>query len=148
MNKEDIQILINELEAYRILDGRPFDFGTGLIENDSSFGSEDVYYRMDIQSLEELLLDYKVVNTKKKKVRLNRYARKKIRNRRLNRLNRTKTITVSYSDDKRRLIHYYESGRRGHAKWRSRKVVRKSSDFSTKKSNSYRKLYDYWNDIW
>jgi len=55
VTKEDYILKLAEIKAYRELDGQDFDFGTGIIINDMSFGSEDAYYEMDLQSLEEAI---------------------------------------------------------------------------------------------
>jgi hypothetical protein len=76
---DDLYGLLIELDAYRRLSGQSFDFGTGMISDDSII-SEDVYYKMQQQELEELLYDKinYIPRKKKKKNRLNKYERKKI----------------------------------------------------------------------
>lgn len=44
---------LEEIKAYRDLDGEPFDFGEGLIYPSNTLGSEDAYYEMDLQAYEE-----------------------------------------------------------------------------------------------
>lgn len=53
--REELEILYAELNAYASLDGRDFNFGTGLIKNEMSYGSEDAYYKMYLEDLEYLI---------------------------------------------------------------------------------------------
>jgi len=46
----------NELEAYRDLSGQSFDFGNGLITDDST-ESEDVYWKRDQENIENAIYD-------------------------------------------------------------------------------------------
>lgn len=49
---------LQEVKAYRELDGKPFDFGEGLIYPSNAMGSEDAYYEMTLQD-EEADREYK-----------------------------------------------------------------------------------------
>lgn len=64
----------NELEAYRILQKEPFDFGTGLITNDDS-QSEDIYWKMEQWTIDNYINvledDYYNINKKKEGIRKN-----------------------------------------------------------------------------
>lgn len=53
--KQDHIDKLNEIKTWRELDGESFDFGSGEIPNEMLLGSEDSYYEMDIQSLEETI---------------------------------------------------------------------------------------------
>lgn len=68
--------LLNEIKAYRELEGMPFDFGSGLVTDDSPC-SENTYYKMDIESLEDAIEYLKDKKSEPKKTeRLNRHYRK------------------------------------------------------------------------
>jgi hypothetical protein len=147
--KKDYEILQQEIEAYRTLDGQSFKFGNELIVNDDEYGygSEDGYLGIDAQNLREKL-DYwhedkiikKVKNNNKQ--RLNKYERKKIDQQRLKRLS-NHWWTVYYKEDENRYIKIYYSGRRKYAKYCSNRKVRNSNDFPLR-GNGYRKVFDYW----
>lgn len=81
--KEDYEILQQEIETYRTLDGLSFQFGNELIINDGEFGygSEDGYLGMVAQDLREKLEYWgedRVIKKKKNKPRLNKYERRKL----------------------------------------------------------------------
>lgn len=85
ISKQDYMDLMLEIEAYRNIDGENFDFGTGLIVNEMSYGSEDAYYEMDIQMLEDIIehweLDNIVTKSRKKPKTHKRHLRKRQNNR-------------------------------------------------------------------
>lgn len=56
--KQDLIDRREELTAYAILDGQSFDFGTGMITNSLSFGSEDFYLDHDLKMLEWLINEW------------------------------------------------------------------------------------------
>ena len=146
----NIQDIINdliELDAYRILSGQSFDFGTGIIKNDSKI-SEDVYYKMQQQELEELLFNknnYIPQNkNKQKKHRLNKYERKKITYKRLKKLHSISLYTCGAYEKNGRLTRFYLSGRKGYAKWCSDRKVRHGNKEFCLRGGGYRKVFDYW----
>jgi HD superfamily phosphohydrolase len=148
--KEDYEILQQEIEAYRTLDGQSFRFGNELIVNDDEFGygSEDGYLGIVAQDLREKLEYWhednpiqKVKNKSKK--RLNKYERRKIDQQKLKRLSELSWCTAYYCKDRQRYIKIYYSGRRKYAKYCSKRKVRNSNDFPLK-GNGYRKVFDYW----
>lgn len=67
VTKQDHIDKLVEIQAYRNLDGEPFDFGTGLLVNDGEFrlGSEDAYYEMDIQCLEDIIKNWDIDHNNK-----------------------------------------------------------------------------------
>jgi len=150
--KENINIEIEEFETYRNLDGDAFDFGNGLIKNDMSFGSEDVYYKITINSLKELLyeLENKHIKQKNKKPRVNRYKRKKITKYKLEKLYKKSWMQVYYSEKKQRYIKCYISNRKKYAKYCTNRKIRNgnSNNFKMLKSCSYRRVYDYWWNVY
>jgi len=149
--KEDYEILQQEIEAYRTLDGLSFQFGNELIINNGEFGygSEDGYLGMDAQNLCELLEYWDEDNPVKKKKnknnkRLNKYERKKLTQQKYKKLSQLKRWwTVYYNEDEDRYIKIYYSGRRKYAKYYSNKKVRNTNDFPLR-GNGYRKVFDYW----
>src|SRR5574344_1073491 len=134
--KEDYEILQQEIEAYRILDGLSFQFGNELIINDNEFGygSEDGYLGMVAQDLHNVLEYWHEDNSIKKiknknKKRLNKYERKKIDQQRLKRLSKLSWYTAYYYEDENRYIKIYYSRRRKYAKYCSNRKVRNTNDF-------------------
>lgn len=84
-DEQDYIDLLIEIEAYQNIDGEDFDFGNGLITNEMSYGSEDAYYEMDIQTLEDIIeyweSDNSVIKTRKKPKTHRKYLQKKQDNR-------------------------------------------------------------------
>jgi len=149
--KEDYEILQQEIEAYRTLDGLSFKFGNELIINDGEFGygSEDGYLGIVAQDLRELLEywdDDRTVNkikNKRNKPRLNKYERKKLTQQKYKNLSKLRWWTVYYNENEDRYIKIYYSGARKYAKYCSNRKVRNSNNFSLK-GGGYRKVFDYW----
>lgn len=132
----------DELEAYRTLSGRPFNFGNGLINDDSTF-SEDTYWKMDqwdIQRAIDNLLDNNVKRYRKKKHKLNHYKRKLIDKNKLIKLSKTSSWNIYFNEEKNRYIRCYYSGSKGFTKWCSDKAVRNRNDFPLKGAG-YRKVF-------
>jgi len=148
--KQDAINQLKEIEAYRNLEGLSFDFGNGLIQNDLSYGTEEAYWEMDIQDLEDLIeywdYDIKSQSKKKHRQRLNKHIRKMIGKRKLIKLSKTSSWTVYYNEEENRYIRCYYSGRKGFAKWCSKRAVRNRNDFSLKGAG-YRKCFDYWDTV-
>jgi hypothetical protein len=108
VTEQDYIDKLEEIRAYQSLDGKPFDFGTGLIINDGEFrlGSEDTYYEMSIADLESHLGcdDYWVEDgeynhyysyywkptwkTNKRRIRRHKYYRDQIGKRKIEKLNK------------------------------------------------------------
>jgi len=143
--KQDAINQLKEIEAYRSLEGSPFNFGNGLINNELSYGTEEAYWKYDSRTLEDLIeyWDWNKYKRKVKNNRLNHYARKIINKRKLIKLSKTSSWNIYYDEKENRYIRCYYSGRKGYAKWRSKRVVRKRNDFPLKGSG-YRKCFDYW----
>lgn len=87
--KEELYIDYNELEAYRDLNGEPFDFGDGEVKPECYCG-EDVYWKREQWEIESMLddLDYcmKAENNSRRTKRANSYKRKQIDKRKLQKL--------------------------------------------------------------
>lgn len=154
--KEELLLDLIEVRAYRELQSEPFDFGTGLIENDSKF-SEDAYYKMEENEILEKLRDLEEGKTKKNKQVNN----KKIKNKRKYYLDkkaekRMKKLheigvyqvyeAINEDTGEKYMDKFYLSGRKGFAKRQSNKKVRKSNNFPLK-GGGYRKVYDYWWEV-
>lgn len=143
---EEIYDTYRDIEAYRYLEGQPFNFGDGLIINESKV-SEDVYHKMELYRLKDLL-SYNNNDLKQhRKTRLNRYERKKITQKRLKKVADLYGYFIRFDEKKQIYTRRYISGVRGYAKWCSRRKIRNRYDFATYKSNSYRRLFDYWYTI-
>lgn len=144
--KQDYINQLNEIKAYRSLDGLDFDFGTGLIVNDSSYGSEDAYYEMDIQNLEDTTehWDEYIGKSKysKKKFRLHKYHKLEIDKRKL--ITLSKVSWVYTRNCNTHLKRCYIGRRTSYLKKYSNRIVRKSAYDMSVKGNVYRRLFDYW----
>ena len=153
----DIQLTLIELNAYRTLNGQSFDFGNGLIINDSKI-SEDVYWKIEQYDLEELIsgyfllmneedYTYRDLKKKKYKCRLNKYERKQIDNKKLNKLYEIGKYSCGVSEYKGHLARWYMSGRKKYAKKYSNSKVRKFKDFKLKCAG-YRRVFNYWINVY
>jgi hypothetical protein len=144
--KQDYINLLEEIESYRSLDGKDFDFGTGTIVNDMSYGSEDAYYEMDIQTLEEIIKWWEYDNKPKIKHKLrykpSRYYLKEKERKRLNYLSKVSWHLVIERDDFKQRC--YLGKRSAYLKKKSNKKVRKYNRGLPIKGNTYRKIFDYW----
>jgi len=148
--KEDAIARLVELEAYRRLEGVSFDFGTGLIKNELSFGTEEAYWKIEVLFLRDLIEDW-LENTKyppkvNHKRRLNRHARKRVGKRKILKLAKVADWAVGYNDGETRYRRFYISGSRKYAKWRTNHVVRNNTSFPLI-GNGYRKCFGYWDVI-
>lgn len=139
-----------EILAYRELENEYFDFGEGLMRASDGKDSEDAYYEIRTQWEEELQLEqeYCYLSHKPKserKARLNHYARKQICKIKLDRLyNEGSWWTVC--DKGTHKIRHYISPRAKHHKKYSNKKVRRTKNIGN--HGSYRKVYDYWWEVW
>ena len=139
----------DELETYRRLNGQSFDFGTGLITWDDP-KNEDIFLKMEQLDIENYMdnLENNHQNKFNQKIRkrLNKYSRKQIDKIKLKKLSKISWWNCYFNEKENRYIRCYLSGRKGYAKWCSKKAVRHRNDFSLK-GNGYRRVYDYWNCI-
>lgn len=145
---EELILDIIEINAYRDLENETFIFGSIELKNDGEYkmGSEEVYYEMELQYLEEALLalkENKFIVNRSKNIRLNRYERKKITQKRLKKIHSYTWWTTSYDENLDIYKRHYISGCKKYAKYCSRRKVRNSFDFPLK-GNGYRKCFDYW----
>jgi len=147
---QEAKLDLIEVKAYRALQ--------------SSHSSEDSYYEMEEQNiedyLEELLHTKEIMinninnnindydrNTLKK--RPNRYLRKKIILQKYKKLSKNlykSWYAIYYNEDKQRYIRIYNSKCRQYAHKQSEKKIRKSNDFKLNGS-SFKKVYDFWWEI-
>lgn len=144
-SKQDYIDLLKEIEAYRALDGLDFDFGTGLIVNEMSYGSEDAYYEMDIQDLEEIIEywdDYNIPVKKKRKKRTHKYHLKQKEKEKINRLSGNSWSTVRERDGWKQRC--YRGGRSAFLKKQSNKKVRRYIRGLPSKGNTHKRIYDFW----
>jgi hypothetical protein len=147
----------NELEAYRRLQDESFDFGTGLIINDST-ESEDVYYKISQWNIDDYI-DYLEDNCyfKKKskyfKYRGNYYQNKVYDKEYFKILQQKYWWTVyeknMFQDDEPHYLlrNWFATNTRRYYKKYSNHCVRKNKHFGLK-GNSYRKVFNYWSMIW
>ena len=157
-NYNELKLDLIEIEAYRQLNGQPFDFGHGEIANESLV-SEDVYYKMQEEAINELYYDdYDdiIVRIRQKKristTRHNRYLCKLKSYQRLLQLRDFAWHITYYDEDKKRYIRCCGGMKpKRNAKQASRRRVRnriKHLQEFTFKGNDYRRLYDYWWELW
>ena len=144
--KQDAIDTLEEIRAYQNLEGLSFDFGNGLIQNDLSYGTEYVYWKMDAQVLEDIIedweYDYKSQSNNSRQ-RPNKHYRKIIGIRKLKKLLKSSCYTVYYNEKENRYVRWYLSGRKGFAKWCSDRAVRNRNDFPLRGAG-YKRCYDYW----
>lgn len=157
---EETELDLIEIRAYRALQSAPFDFGTGIIYYDDTYGSEDAYYEMYEQELEDYLdgliwkrrFNYNHpdnIPKKKFKKRLNKYLRKKItlqKYEKLGKILRHGCYGVYYDKQKQRYTRIYLSGRRKVIRKESEKKVRKTNNFKFNGSN-FKKVHDFWYEL-
>lgn len=154
---EETKLDLIEVKAYRALQSTPFDFGTGVICYDGIYGSEDAYYEMEEQELEDYLcgliwekrFNYDHpdnISKKKFKRKPNKYLRKKMtlqKYKKLSKSLRHSWYGIYYNKQKQRYIRIYFSGARKFIHKQSEKKIRKSNNFKLKGSN-FKKVYDFW----
>lgn len=136
---------IDEIRAYRELESETFDFGEGKMKMEGWYGSEDAYYEM---CLPEECKNYKEYHhkrsIKKHKYPLNRYAKKQITKNRLQYLKQYGSWwTVSNAKGYLRRCYVDENHITKKLKRHSNKKVRKYK-YGLKNGNYYRKVFDYW----
>ncbi len=158
--KEDYKILLQEIKTYRELESQEFNFNGIVLKNTNEYnlGSEDAYYEMDIQSLEEILEYWDYNNkpkkhNKKPKIKLNKYAKKQITKDKLLKLQKYGKWWTTYKQTNeegkfyivRCYIGNHKNSRTTYHKKKSNKKVRKYREIL--KGNNYRKIYDYWWEV-
>lgn len=143
----DYILQLKEIEAYRELDGQDFDFGEGLIINEMSLGSEDAYYEMDIQMLEDKIMHYdyedecnKVKSNNKYKLHRRDYKQKE--KKRLEFLSKVSWIGVMERSGY--LQRCYRGKRSAHLKKQSNRKIRYYKGDISSKGRMCHKLFDFW----
>jgi len=150
---KELELDLMDIKAYRQLQSDNFDFGNGIIINDSPV-SEDVYFKMEQLDLENALycdsyiddLEYIIdLYYKHKKIRLNRHARKAITQKKL-KSHYSHYHGMCYWHDEKN-IFVRDTGRkirkRCIKKQARKKTRRRKNDFPLK-GNGFRKIFDYW----
>ena len=130
MNKqlEEYMLDLIEIEAYRELEGKSFDFGTGMIENELSYGTEEAIWEMEQQELEEIIEHWEVNKADKNvKIRPNRYKMKRIDREKLKVLSNYGIYTIYYSETRQRYVRFYLTGCRKLAKTLTNSMIRQNS---------------------
>lgn len=138
--------LLNEVEAYRSLSSESFDFGTGLIINEMSYGSEDAYYEIDIQNLKNTIefWDYLICKKyNKNKMRMNKHARKRKQIEKMKRLSEDNNWYPVYHNGVY-LERYYRGGRSAHLKRQSSKIMRQYKGDFCPKGSKFKLVFDFW----
>lgn len=130
---------LEEVMAYRELEGVPFDFGSGLLHWDFIYGTEEAYYKIRIET--ELAHRKESSRQTLRPTSLPIYrTRKKIDQKKIRRL-----WDVGWWLSGKRDGYYkrfYYSDRRGHIKKAANRKVRKATDIGN--YGNYRKVYDFW----
>lgn len=162
MNKslKDLQLDLIEIQAYREnQDYKDKEYYTvwwiyDVDQNEKDDPtSEDEYFSIIEQSLREAIEYYDENNPsiiKKRKLRLNKYERKKITKQKLNKLKGKCAYYVVGTTNDDRLYRCYLSkrstGRTHMYKRISNHKVRRNNEFKLK-GNGYRKVFDYWWEV-
>lgn len=138
---------IDEIRAFRELEGESFDFGEGLMDMRNAL-SEDAYYEMCLPEECGYIEDgyeHNYYNPKsKQKYKLNKYYKKQIDKFKLEKLYNIRWWAVSDMETHKRRC--YLSDRRKVAKKMSDRKVRKYK-CNISNGGNYRKLHDYWWNI-
>lgn len=159
---KELKLDLIEIKAYRRLQNYEQDnFGFEYDDNEdtSYIGSEDAYYEMDEQYLEDMIIDYKnyifesSFHVKSKKTKLNRYDKKQITKTKLKKLLANYSRYYVVYDNGIYIERHYLSSHNGDKVSRaktykriSNKRVRNSKNFKLKGRN-YTKVFDYWCEI-
>lgn len=143
--KQDFIDQLEEIQAYAELDGQDFDFGSGLIINEMSLGSEDAYYEMDIDNLVDTI-EYWEYNRhiikKEVKVKPNRRYYKQVEKDRIRQLSDITWMCVLDNDDW--LQRVYRGRRSSQLKKISNKKIRRYKGDISIKGNMCHKIFDFW----
>ncbi|MET3505504.1 hypothetical protein [Halalkalibacter oceani] len=145
ITKQDYIDQLNDLLAYAELEGEDFDFGTGLIVNEMSMGSEDAYYKMYIQALMEKMEFLHIDNSKskrKKKKRLHKRDYKKKEKERLKKLSEISWMNVNNREGWKQ--RSYRGKRSRHFKKQSHRKIRRYKGDISLKGNMTNKIFDFW----
>lgn len=140
---------IDEIRAFRELEGEVFDFGEGEMKIDGWYGSEDAYYEICLPEESGYnfeMEEYYHPKSKPKikhKYRLYKYHRKQIDKKKLEKLSKVGWWIVS--DKGTHKTRCYYSGRRATIKKISNKKVRKYKNLGN--FANYRRVYDYWYEL-
>ncbi len=149
---EELKGDLVEVRAYRALQNEPFDFGTGIIKNNSN-NSEDAYYEMQEQEIIEEINRIEATKIEKERElqKRNRYYSDKKAKNRLKKLYEQGVYSVYKAKNKdtgkEYLYKFYLSGRKKMAKKQTNKKVRNKNNFPLKGAG-YRKVYDYWWEVY
>lgn len=140
-----------EIKAYRQLENETFDFGTGEMKIEGLLGSEDAYYQITLDEMEEqrflkelsnLVIEpegYEIVVVKKGNSR----KRKREDQKRIGSLYNKTCMLVSKEDGYYK--RHYLSGKRQVLRRRSNKKVRQYKGVINNGSH-YKRIYDFdWN---
>jgi hypothetical protein len=90
--------------------------------------------------------NYYITKRNKNNIRTNKHKRKLITKNKLIKLSKIHWSLVYIDEVNNRYKKIYYSGRKGVAKWCSKRKVRNSKGFSLKGAG-YRKCFDYWNCV-
>lgn len=146
--KQDYINQFNEINAYATLDGEDFDFGTGVINNDMSYGSEDAYYEMELQDLAEIIEYWEDEKPKKKSKRKQRRDRRSMKQKENQRMEFLKEIHWGVVTDMNGFNQRIYRGKRSrYLKKKSNKQVRKYKD-KIASGAGYRKVFDFWWELY
>lgn len=147
--KQDYVDILNEINAYRELDGQDFDFGTGVIINEMCLGSEDAYYGMDIRLLEDIIEywnNYSKPKPKTKK-RKNNYINNRKHKNKLQSMVNNHWFPVYNCEEKYAKRFYRGGGSPFLKKMSNRKIRRYKGDFEPK-GNKFHRVYDFWWELY
>lgn len=152
---------LEEILAYRELESATFNFGDGDIKMEGLFGSEDVYYKMNIRMHLESLYspslqsyydkEYNGINKNSKTRRKrNNHFNKKFEKRKLNKLSKTSSWWVITDKGTHKTRYYLSQGSRINRKKLAKRQTNKRIRHHKKDINNgsyYKKFYDYWWEV-
>lgn len=151
--KEGCIILLEEINAYRELDGQGFDFCGVTTPNKMSFGSEEFYYKRAINYLENKIKFWneehsKSVNKKSKNKRINRHKlNQQHKNKLLKDADKDWTsvlMTEGWNEGRIYPKKYYRGKRSSHLKKQSNRKIRRYKGHLPPKGNTCHKIFDFW----
>lgn len=154
--KGDYINLLNEIEAYRELDGQDFDFGTGLIKNEMSFGSEDAYYEMDVWELESIIEYWDHDNPNRKHKKHKKHENKYVRNRK-HKDKLWKMVDQQWTnvwkngkwfEEGTYPKRYYRGKRSSYLKKQSNKKIRQHKGDFQHKGNKCKRVFNFWWELY
>lgn len=131
---------LEEVIAYRKLQGETFDFGEGPMKMEGLYGSEDIYYKMFIEKHFKNKKENKEKEMEKniEKGRLNRYKRKMVDKKKIEKLRRDGIVNAV--SNRKPYLRIYKGERSSFLKREANKKVRNYIK-NISDGGDYKKIY-------